>query len=266
MKLSTYTTLYNLHKFNFPWEDTLNNFLAFTDEVIVSVPTTIEGDITLGTLQFWKEQNKKERLIIVPADIDAKKNTFDGGMKNVALQSCSGDILINMDMDEAYVPTQKKKWIKYAESLLDSSCEAFFVPSIDLWGSPNHIRRNHQIGVKWRMHKRGLYRGVVNFARLGNLIDTSRSDTCELIRADGSLADARYICPPQYLQPECAVYLNNFIYTLHFGYVSFENRIRLNSLWWKEKWEDRSGRQENVALDKKKLEEEPVIEHNLDIE
>jgi hypothetical protein len=259
---SIYTTLYNVIKNNIDYKGALDNFCQFADEVVVSIPTKDCADDTLAAIAM---DCPKVRIIECPA-IRFSDNEFDGKLKNAALQATTQPIKINMDGDERIPLSQKSKWVEVAEGLSASLFQAVFIPSLDLWGSPYTIRKNHGIGMKWRMHKAGLYRGVVRFARLPNgLIDTSKSDTCELIDSVGNLVSTASITPPELLQPENAHLLSDRLFTFHYGYLDFDYRVNINK-FWKEKWEDRSGKTESVILSREELEKEPVVQHNLPLE
>ena len=268
---SIYTTLYNVTKNKFDVDGALNNFCRFAEEVCVAVPTNDLEDNTMEGLEAWRARvasskyNSVLKIVECP-DIRFSDNEFDGKLKNAALQATSNPVKINMDGDERIPLSHASQWRNFAQILLGSQFDALFVPSVDLWGNPEFIRSNHRVGLKWRMHKAGLYRGVVNFARLPNgKIDTTKSDTCELINANGDLASTAMICNQEWLNPAQASELINTIYTLHYGYLDFDYRINING-FWKPRWEDRSGKTENVTLQREDLEREPVVRHNLPLE
>lgn len=262
---SIYASAFNLVKNNFDYKGALDNFAAFADEVVLAINTS--EDNTLGVLQAYITEKDYKNVKLIETKFDYKDNEFDGKIKNAALQATTQPVKVSMDMDERIPLSQKDKWIHYGNLLLQSNIMAFFVPSIDLWGDKDHIRMAHDIGVKWRMHKKGCYRGVVNYARrMDGKIDTSQSDTCELINGNGELIPAAHIIPNQaYFMPIHAGFLKSCIYTVHYGYIDFQYRLNINK-FWKEKWEERSGQPENVATKIEELTKEKVIKHNLPLE
>ncbi len=265
IKLSVYTTLYKVVENSFDYVTPLENFLAFADEVVVAVPIEGSEDGTLERLWDYKAKyDLAERLKIITCPIPFSDNRFDGKLKDAALQATTHPIKIQMDGDEIFVLSQKQKWVSYAKKLLESPYEALFIPTVDLWGDINHIRKNRLLGLKWRMHKGGLYRGVVKFAELSDgRIDTSKSDTCELIDKEGNLVPTVQIINPDYLRPENCKYLNNYIYTLHLGYLNFNYRLKINQ-FWKPHWENRAGRTiDDIVLEKCELLAEETVEHKL---
>ncbi len=157
-------------------------------------------------------------------------------------------------------------WDRYAQNLLlDPNTDCYLFPSVDLWGSPLTIRADKPIGVKFRMHKGGLKRGVwrAAWAADGKHFDTSRSDSCELLDSNGDLARSIPVVPSYCLQPTCTDLLRDFPYTLHFGYVDFTRRVKVNKAIWADHWVLRSGHEESVATEVGQLIKEPVIKHAL---
>lgn len=266
---SLYSTLYLINKNRFPFLHHLKNFSEFVGQDGEVVIGTNEEGIQDGTLDVLREYITKNNLSNVYTNVSYQikfsSNRFDGDLKDFALQNTKNPIKIQMDMDEIIPLSQKEKWVKYSNWLLNNDkVQALYVPSIDLYGSSTYIRKNHNIGQKWRIHKSGLKRGVVNFAELGNgLFDTSRSDSGELLSQSNKLVPTAQIVNPDFLKPENCHKLNDYIYTLHLGFASLDYRESINKNWWNQKWQDRSQKQENVITDKQILEKEEVIEHNL---
>ncbi len=262
---SIYASAFNLIKNNFDYKGALNNFSAFADEVVLAINTS--EDNTFEVLQSYITEKGYTNVVLIQTSFDYKDNEFDGKIKNAALQATKQPLKVSMDMDERIPLSQKDKWIQYGNIMLQSNMMAFFVPTIDLWGDKDHIRMHSGIGVKWRIHKKGCKRGVVNSARrMDGKIDTSMSDTCELIDAGGELIPtAHIITNPTYMMPIHAKFLKPYIYTVHYGYLDFQYRLNINK-FWKEKWEDRSGQPENVATTIQELTKEKVIKHNLPLE
>lgn len=270
MNFSIYTTCYLVNKNKFSFLANIDNFFRFAGpegEVIIG---TCEEGITDGTLDILNRlieyNNLNNVKIVVSKDIRFSQNTFDGDLKNFALQNTKHPIKIQMDMDESFVLSQRNKWINYSVSLLNSDYQAIFVPSIDVYGDIAKIRANHQIGQKWRIHKAGLKRGVWKAAKLENgLFQTNMSDSSELLDQNNELVKTANIVPQEALNPYNSRLLNDYIYTMHLGFLSLDYRQQINANWWKEKWEDRSKKTENVVIDKNILEKEAVIDHNLSL-
>lgn len=280
--LSAYVSAFNLVQNGFDYETALSRACRFFDEVVVAVNTS--ADDTLARLQALERSGREGReeagvyvgpsgewakLKVIQTDIPYTDITFDGRVKDAALQACMGDVLVQMDLDE-YVPlNQRATWRAYAERLLFASAvDCFMIPTVDLWGSTDTVRADVPFGTKMRMHKRGLYRGVWEGAwiRKGQLFDTARSDSGELIDAQGRLAPAAHVVSPQLCHPACTQSLNGYPFTVHLGYVSFDQRVRVNKAIWADHWTLRNGgRDAKVAVDKAALESYPTIRHNLNL-
>lgn len=267
--IGAYYSAFRLLTNGFDYESSLRAALAFFDYVTVAVNTR-DDDGTLVALQSLADQiDITPRLKVVSVDLSYDDVTFDGRLKDAALQACQGDVLVQMDLDETPVLNQRASWRIYAEHLLASEgVDCLMIPTIDLWNGPDTVRADVPFGVKMRMHKRGLHRGVWKEAwiRKGELFDTTRSDSGELTDIGGNLARAAGIVPLQLLHPSCSHLLNGFPYTIHHGYEDLEQRVRVNKAIWASHWTLRNaGRDAKVALDTDTLRAYPVIRHQLNL-
>lgn len=262
--LSAYISAFNLVANGFDYEIALHRALAFFDEVVVAVNTST--DDTLACLQYVA--TIEPRFKVVSTDLAYTDVTFDGRVKDAALQACTGDVLVQLDLDEYPPPGQRDLWRRVATQLLASPVDCFMIPTVDLWGSVDTIRADAPIGVKFRMHKRGLHRGVWREAWLsyGKRFDTSRSDSCELLQPDGSLARALHIVPTQFLGAATHRMLNGHPFTVHTGYADLNQRVRVNKAIWADHWTLRNGGHDaRVAVDTDTLRGYPLIKHHLDL-
>jgi hypothetical protein len=261
--ISVYTSAFNLVKNSFNYQVTLDNFLSLADEVVVAVNTS--EDDTLAQLKDFAVMHGALKVIETAFKYD--DISFDGAIKNAALQATTHPVRIQMDLDETFVPSHKPRWRKYAQKLLDSKVDCYLIPTIDLWGDCDHIRADKDTGYKFRMHKGGLKRGIWYKARVGDYINTRMSDTGELLTMmDDLVENVESIVPSHYFHPLMVFMLNNYVFTVHHGFESFEQRVNVNKAIWKKAWEQRSGHQEDVALSVEELKRFPVIKHNLVLE
>lgn len=263
-KLSAYVSAFNLIQNGFDVMEAMNRLVSFFDEVVVAVNTST--DETLHWMRGF-EVTQQGKVKVVETSFAYTDITFDGAIKNAALQACSrGNVYVQMDLDEFIPMGQYNLWREYAAQLLSNPhVDCFMIPSVDLYGGMDTIRADKGIGVKFRMHKGGLRRGVWKEAWVNGCknIDTSRSDSCELLTPKDDLAPSLPIVPPQFLAPTTSFLLNGYPFTVHTGYVSFDKRIQVNKAIWAEHWELRSGHREHVATDKKELDNMPLIRHSL---
>jgi len=264
LKISSYGYIFNATLRQFDIEETVENFCAFFDEVVLA--TIKSEDDTRQRLS--KLEEKYQNLKIVESDITTDDNRFDGKLKTLALQKCTGDVFVIADCDEKFLLSQKEKWQKYAQQLMDEKdLDGLMIPVIDLYKDKDSIRANVLIGQKFRIHKNTVVkRGVLPQAELSNgLFRTDISDSTEPLLENGQLAKFGTIVNQMDLNPMFCDNLINYPYVLHYGSLDLERRAKIGREFWKQKWSERSGREENVASSIKELENQPTIYHNLPI-
>jgi hypothetical protein len=230
--ISIYSSAFNLLINNFNYKFALDNFCNIADEVVVCVNTS--DDETLSSLQI--EQKTYPNLKIITSNISYDNPQLDGQIKNTALQATSinNPIKIGLDMDE-YIPlSQKYLWQDLAFNLLHDDCLSYMVPSINLYRDKNHY---FSITPKWYIHKTGLLRGPVNFAKkLDGFIDTQKSDGCELIDSFGNLVSSKIT--PYDIE---SLRSGGLPFVVHMGYLSLEDRVKRNINFWDKHWLLESG-------------------------
>lgn len=228
--ISIYTSAFNLVKNAFNYQDSISRFCDFAEEVVVAVNTS--EDDTLNELQKLGDVYKN--LLVVPCDISYQDPWLDGKIKNYALQHTKYPIKISLDMDE-YIPSfQKNIWINLCANLLADSVMCYMIPSVNLYKDFDHY---YSVSPKWYMHKAGLFRGPVSYARNSDgTVDTNKSDTCELIDKYGNLVLSKtYPCDINMLQTK------KFPYVIHTGYIDLEARLIRNKNFWSQHWLIESG-------------------------
>ncbi len=174
-----------------------------------------------------------------------------------------------MDGDERLVLAQKTLWEKHYEYLLGMhDVDGFMIPTLDLWGSEKHIRTNHPIGQKFRLHKESIVkRGVLPQAENGDgTFITAYSDSTEPLNQYNNLGRFASLVNQQSLMPFFSRSLVNTPYVLHRGTLNFERRAKIGREFWREHWERRSGKKENVVTSDAVLAAEATIEHGLPLE
>lgn len=268
MEKSIYSSAFNLIKNNFNYEFHLANFCCIAEEVVIAVNTS--EDNTLEELRRFAKNSDLPKLRILSCDFSYEDPQLDGKIKNFALQNTTKPAKINLDMDE-YIPFwQKELWDTLYEryaSFFDFKEEfSFFVPSLNLYKDVNHF---YDINKKWYFHGVNCHRGVVNFAKLENgRHDISKSDSCELIDADGNLVKTYDIISHfgQLEESELLSLLESKIipFVVHTGYLNIEDRITRNKNFWERHWSLESGKE--VSLPKKQEDfDKPYKHHNLDL-
>ena len=263
--LSIYSSAFNLIKNNFNYKDALNNFSHFANEVVVAVNTS--EDDTLIALKDYA--NERKNIRIIETDFSYEDPLLDGKIKNAALQATSEEFKINLDLDERIPIRHRSKWETLAYQLRFASFDSYLVPSLNLWGNLMSMRWDDEMNLnfKWYLHKGGLTRGAVDFAKLPDgKVDTSKSDTCELIYEDGALVKAAHITKDSCknsMQEYLNFIENEGIFVFHLGYADFSDRALRNKNFWKKHWEIESGKENDIPTDKKDIPHHPTYLHNL---
>lgn len=259
---SIYAAAYNIQKFSFNYEKNIRNWCDFVGpngQVVIAVNTSEDDSLK----ELIKIKKYILNLELIGTNISYKNNRFDGLIKQAALDKCSCPIRCLMDLDEIFPKNNQEKWLHATSFLIKSPYDGLLIPVLDLWGDNQHIKEQ-DIGQKFRLHKHNVRRGVWKRAELSNgHFDTSKSDSTEPILADGELAYFTSIIEPSYLKYTSSSYLSDFPFIIHEGYLDFDKRIDINKNFWKSAWEDRSGKTENVIVDKSDLEKVKTWKHGL---
>ncbi len=261
---SIYASAFNLIKNKFDYQSALENFCAFAEEVVIAVNTSDDGTFeTLTTLKL-----KYPNLNVIRTSFAYDDILFDGKIKNAALQATTQEFKIGLDMDERIPLRDKEKWTNMAYTLRFSDVEALMIPSLNLWGSFHSIKDSldENIKYKWYLHKGGLHRGVVDFAKLGNgKIDINKSDTCELIDSKGSLAKSGKVFANVRSLDEWLSFIDGNLFVYHLGYVDFSER-ELRNQFWGPHWALRAGQTEipkNIVFSTEEMSKHNIRQHNL---
>jgi hypothetical protein len=258
MDISIYSSAFNLLKNKFNFIEAINNFCLFAEEIVICVNSS--DDDTFEELN--KLKSYYSNLIIIESNFSYEDPLLDGKIKNKALQATTNEIKIGLDMDE-YIPLwQKLIWKKLAFNLkFDYNSDCYMIPSINLY---KNINNYFSITPKWYLHKSNLYRGAVNFAKKDNgTVDTSKSDTCELIDENGNLVKYSQVTPFDI----DSLRTKDYPFVIHNGYLDLNNRLLRNKNFWEDHWKIESGGQEPQHKVHKSLEDfqENYQEHKLKI-
>jgi uncharacterized protein YxjI len=231
---SIYSSAFNIIKNDFEYESFVNNFCQFAEEVVIAVNKS--EDDTLSALEDL--QIKNNNLKIISTNFSYEDPLLDGKIKNEALQNTSNLIKIGLDLDEHIPIWQKQIWIEVGEFLIskkDIGC--IMIPSLNLYKDKDHYST---VGRKWYLHKEGYQRGAVNFARKENgTVDTSKSDTCELIDINGNLVPS--LAFDNSIE---SLRSGSVPFVVHAGYADLEKRVKRNLNFWHNHWKVESGGEE----------------------
>ena len=265
---SVYVSAFNLIQNEFDYKYHVDNFCEFVGD---------SGDVTIccnssidNTLEELKNLTKKYKNLNIIESAESYDNPgLDGILKNIALQATKNPIKLSFDMDEAINLSLKDSIDSISEYFLNSNYQAAMLPVINIIGDKYHYK---DINFKWRIHKQGLFRGVVNFARQNDGTHSIElSDGCELISADGNLVSSVYLIDPSLDDNKklWEITNNNIPWIWHYGLLDFEKKAARNRNFWAEHWKVESGREVEVELSVQDFENKyngTAKLHNLPIE
>ena len=260
MKISVYSSLFNVENGLFDIDEALKNWSKYADEIVIATfPDQEEKVKNLNEIKYFGFLNERKSLYkncsvkVVSEETSLDDPLFDGKLKNAALQACSNEIVIQQDFDER-IGGDKHYWKDLAENILEIRIPlGCYIPVIDLYKDLDSYK---SVNMKWYIHtKAGTKRGPVNFAiRNDGTIDVTKSDTCELINHNGDLisstADLSFKT-----KSEGKAFSPQFPHIVHLGYLNLENRVE-NNKFWSEIWSARNGKKVEVATDVASLEKE----------
>lgn len=263
IKYSIYTSCFDINKNNFNyWKTTIPKWIDFIDdgdkgEIIIAVNN--DDDRTKETL----ETSFSNKIKIINTSFSYEDYTFDGKIKNAALQECKYEICLGLDLDE-YPSPNKKSWDNVSLKLLNiSKLDAVFIPSIDLCKNYNSYK---SVGMKWYMHKQGLYRGIWENAKLDNgKIDIKKSDTCELLKIKNQLCSSAALLDQFDELSIDNIKKYDLPFVIHLGWLDWQNRKNQNQTW-QPVWSNRAGYEvKDIMHEENQFNNIEVYPHNLDI-
>lgn len=234
--ISFYTQAWNAIRFGFDYRDALDNYALYADEICVAVNTSTDGtrDVIAA---YAKERGYPVRIVDTAFDFATDPFAY-GKVVNAALQACTGDFLIQRDLDERWCG-DKEVLLKLATHLqLRSNAKAYFIPTIDLYGD---IRHYVVTSRKWYAHLPGLFRGPVNFGlKADGRPDYDKTSTDELIDAQGNLVSTISLLDDLSIESLRAYVAKGMPYSMHLGFVSLKDRAE-RAVWWGDFWRRATG-------------------------
>lgn len=259
MKISIYSTAFNVIKNKFNYEDAIKNYLYYADEVCIAI--NISEDRSLEIITAYINENHFNSVKIIPTNFSYDDPFCYGKIVNAALQECTGDICILQDLDERF-GGDKSKLIHLSTQLLKSlDVKALFIPVINLYGD---FDRYKDTAFKWYIHKRGLFRGAVNFGLKENgLPDYNKTSTDELIDKNKNLVPTVNVLQATNIYDPIQYMKLDYPFVYHLGYTDLHKRI-VRNYFWKNFWEQATGGDENNhSLNVKDLLGKEYPKHNL---
>lgn len=231
MKLSFYTYGWNLLANHFDFRDALDNYALYADEICVAINTSTD-DTYVAVEAYAKERGHPVKLVATSFD-SVNDPFYYGKVVDAALQACTGDFCVAQDMDERWCG-DKAVLLKLAAHLKGSSAKAYFIPTIDLYGSADRACR---VGQKWYGHLPGLRRGAVGFGlKPDGRPDYNKTSTDELLDAQGNLVPTFTLLETLDIGQLRAYAAQGMPFSMHLGYLNLKDRAE-RAVWWKAFWE-----------------------------
>lgn len=252
---SIYHSAFNLVKHGFVgWEKSLENSCQFADEVVIAVNSSVDG--TKEAIEEVLKEYGNWRII--GTDFSYQDPWLDGKIKNEALQACTRDFKIQLDLDE-YIPLwQKPLWQNLAMQIALNPVQCAAVASVNLYKDWNHYS---SITNKQYLHKGQAFRAPSLRARKEDgSINTLMSDGCDLVNERGEFVSTTATSNSQ-SDLESGI----MPFVIHFGYVDLDSRLKRNHEFWNEHWYVEGGGQapaHKIHMNHEDF-EYPYIEHNL---
>jgi hypothetical protein len=257
--ISIYHSAFNLNKHGFTgWQDCLRKSCLFADEIVVAINTS-EDDTEDTVKKILQEEAKS--YSIINTSFDYKDPWLDGKIKNAALQTCTKEFKIQLDLDE-YIPTwQRDIWnFLCFKFRFDSNINCIAVPSVDLYKDTAHYK---SINNKQYLHKGLAYRAPQIAARKQDgTINTLMSDGCDLVDENGNFI-ATAALSNKLSDLESGV----IPFVVHTGYVDLNSRLKRNHEFWNEHWYVEGGGQSPAHKIHMKQEDfdYQIFEHKLNL-
>jgi len=257
--ISIYHSAFNLNKHGFTgWQDCLRKSCHFADEVVVAINTS-QDDTENNVKEILQKESKSWKII--NTSFDYQDPWLDGKIKNSALQSCTQEFKIQLDLDE-YIPIwQRGLWENLCFNLkFNQNIQCIAVPSVDLYRDLEHFK---SINHKQYLHKNIAYRAPQIAARKPDgTINTLMSDGCDLVDKNGNFIATQGL--DKRLE---ALESNEIPFVVHMGYVDLISRLKRNHEFWHEHWYIEGGGQSPAHKIHMKNEdfEYPYIEHKLNL-
>lgn len=258
-KISIYSTFWNIKSnIGFDIEDALSNWAYYADEISISVPKCDKDNSHKIIENLAKIHNYK--VSIVRPEFDFSDPFFYGKTENAALQNCTGDLLIQENGDER-TRFDKNKVENLYDLLVDSGSMAYFIPTIDLYGSYD---RAAKISRKWYWHLRNCYRGAVKFGIKENgRPNYEKTSTDELIDDKGNLMSTISLVDDLSIENIRNYVSNGYPIVYHLGFCNLTNRAE-RAKFWRQFWVSSTGGDQNNHLTSvEELEKRSTFEHNL---
>lgn len=260
MKVSIYTSAFNLaksHGVGFDVLGALLNWGVYAQEIVFAC-----GDQDSALIVEASAEAAGVPVKVVRTHFDFANDPFAyGKTENAALQACTGDLLLQANLDERWRVDPVKLAFLYSILEADPTIHAFFLPTIDLYGS---LDRAVKVGRKWFAHRKGLQRGAVRFGlKADGRPSYDKTSTDELLLPNGDLVNAASLIDDLSIENVRRYVAAGNPITYHLGYLDLKDRAA-RAGWWRDFWlRATAGDPNSHITDVAELEKRHTFEHGL---
>lgn len=192
MKISAYTTCRNAISMGYPIEQSVRSMLGFADEVIVYDFGSTDGTKEV-VKALWGIQPYK-LLFVEGPPIDVTSPRFaaiaDGRQKAIARSICTGDTLVQFDIDEIIGDGCESDMRRVCQEIYHSGKHdcVFPIPIIEYWGQNGKVRCDipffkPRISFNNKLITHGVPRFSMRYDEAGRVF-SSASDSCDYINTE----------------------------------------------------------------------------------
>ena len=188
--ISSYTTTRNCIEQKYPFEESINSMLGFSDEVVVADGGSSDG--TWEKLQELASKNDKIKLYRNDLDMNHQRFAlFDGMQKSFARSKCTSEFCWQMDIDEVVLEKDYEKIINICRSF-PKEVNLLALPVVEYWGSKDKVRLDIT-PWKWRLSRNmdDLTHGVPEVLRQydesGLMYAKQGTDGCDYVDSSGNI-------------------------------------------------------------------------------
>ena len=258
-KISGYVYTRNAVEMEYPFQECIESMLSFCGQVVVA-DSSNGNDDTLEKLKVMAKNDSRIDVYHVDLDWNEPNHAiFDGQMKALAREQCTGDFLVQADVDEIFEKNCKDKF----DFVLDI-CKGLQVPPllalpvVEYWGDNLDKVRIDVNPWKWRISRNipNITHGIPTHLRKienGLLYSNPGSDGCNYIFEDTGLevpckhfvsqtvdAYRRSAIRDESKVKEYQDWFNEAVASLptvhHFSWFSIPRKIRQYRLFWTDFW------------------------------
>jgi len=259
VKVSIYSTAWGITSptgFDFP--GALANWAVYADEISIAC-----GDDETYRLIKAHADERGYPVKLTRTSFDFTSDSFAyGKTENAALQACTGDLLIQQNLDERFRADKSILTKVYEAFQSNPGISTFMIPTIDLYGSLD--RYVAPIKTKWYLGRPGYFRGPVKWGIKSDgrpRYETTSTD--EWIDKDGNLGPAASLISDLSIESVRAYVAAGYPLVYHLGFVNLQSRAK-RAEWWANFWKmATSGDPNSHITDIAELERKHTFEHRL---